>query len=159
MQPRITRRALGALLLALPLAACGRPRRAAAPAPGHGDLNPNETPELRRLIEAASRDSGLPLALVQRVVAEESRHRPEARNGPNWGLMQIRADTARSMGYRGPPGGLLDAATNLRYGTRYLRGAWIVARHNPDRAVMWYRRGYYYEARRRGLLREVGLAG
>jgi soluble lytic murein transglycosylase-like protein len=62
------------------------------------------------------------------------------------------------MGFTGTTEALFDPATNLDYGVRYLRGAWIVARGNRDRAVMWYRRGYYHEARRLGLLREVGLA-
>ena len=42
-------------------------------------------------------------------------------------------------------------------GGRDLRGAWLVAEGNRDRAVMWYAKGYYYEAKRMGLLRETGL--
>jgi soluble lytic murein transglycosylase-like protein len=61
------------------------------------------------------------------------------------------------MGYRGAPEGLLDADTNLRYGVKYLRGAWLVADGDPEEAVGWYARGYYYEAKRRGLLEETGL--
>jgi len=71
--------------------------------------------------------------------------------------MQIHPDTARSMGYRGGPAGLLDAATNLEYGVRYLRGAWLVSGGDRTRAYDWYRRGYYYEAKRLGLLEETGL--
>ncbi|MCC6306048.1 MAG: lytic transglycosylase domain-containing protein [Rhodobacteraceae bacterium] len=154
------RRTVLALVLALPVMACGAcGRRRRPPDPERDGLRPNETPGLRALIEQAAGEAGLPVALVERVVAGESGHRPGARNGPNLGLMQIRHDTARAMGYRGPPEGLLDAATNLRYGTRYLRGAWIVAGGDADRAVAWYRRGYYYEARRRGLLDEVGPGG
>jgi len=82
---------------------------------------------------------------------------PGARNGPYYGLMQIHPDTARSMGYRGWPAGLLDAATNLEYGVRYLRGAWLVSGGDRTRAYDWYRRGYYYEAKRLGLLEETGL--
>jgi soluble lytic murein transglycosylase-like protein len=61
------------------------------------------------------------------------------------------------MGFRGEPSDLLDADTNLKYGVKYLRGAWLVARGNHDRAVMWYSKGYYYEAKRMGLLEETGL--
>ena len=71
--------------------------------------------------------------------------------------MQIHPQTARTMGYRGPDQGLLDADTNLRYGVRYLRGAWLVAEGDPGAAIGWYRRGYYYEARRKGLLKKTGL--
>ena len=120
-------------------------------------LYPNETPELRALIEATSRRYGVPSDLVQRVVVRESRHLPSARNGPYYGLMQIHPATARTMGYRGGPDGLLDPATNLTYGVKYLRGAWLVADGDRDAAVGWYARGYYYEAKRKGLLEETGL--
>jgi soluble lytic murein transglycosylase-like protein len=99
----------------------------------------------------------VPEALVRRVVQKESRFNPAARNGPYWGLMQIRHDTARSMGYQGPAKGLLDARQNLTYGVKYLRGAYIVADKNQDRAMRFYASGYYYDAKRKGLLREAGL--
>lgn len=120
-------------------------------------LYPNETPELRRLIEAAAQENDVPVALVQRVVVRESTHQPAARNGPYYGLMQILPQTARTMGFRGQPADLLDAETNLRYAVRYLRGAWLLSDGSHDRAVMWYARGYYYEAKRRGMLQETGL--
>lgn len=128
-----------------------------APEASRARLYPNETPALRAMIEGAARDNGVPVDLVQRVVIRESNHRPEARNGPYYGLMQIAPATARGMGYRGPPEGLLDAETNLRYAVRYLRGAWLVADGDRDAAVGWYARGYYYEAKRLGLLEEAGL--
>jgi soluble lytic murein transglycosylase-like protein len=106
------------------------------------------------------------LALVDHTIAEgfaviqrESGYNPRARNGPYYGLMQILPQTAHTMGYRGAPEGLLDAETNMKYAGKYLRGAWLVARGNEDRAVMWYARGYYYEAKRMGLLKETGLRG
>jgi soluble lytic murein transglycosylase-like protein len=52
---------------------------------------------------------------------------------------------------------LLDAETNLQYAGKYLRGAWLVSNGNQDRAEMWYAKGYYYEAKRKGLLKETGL--
>ena len=118
---------------------------------------PNETPELRAMAEAAAARNGVPPELVRRVVSIESGHRPEAVNGTYVGLMQIDPQTARTIGYRGDRAGLFDAATNLEYGTRYLRGAWIVADGDSGRAYDWYRRGYYYEAKRKGLLEETGL--
>ncbi|MEO1449742.1 MAG: hypothetical protein AAFV07_09430, partial [Bacteroidota bacterium] len=51
---------------------------------------------------------------------------------------------------------LLDAETNLIWAVKYLRGAWMVSDGDLDRAVMWYARGYYYEARDRCLLVETG---
>jgi soluble lytic murein transglycosylase-like protein len=99
----------------------------------------------------------VPASLIRRVVQRESGFNPRARNGPYYGLMQIRHDTARSMGYRGDASGLLDAETNLKYAVKYLRGAYIVAGYNSDGAVRFYARGYYYDAKRLGLLEEAGL--
>ena len=71
--------------------------------------------------------------------------------------MQILPATARGMGYEGSANGLLDAETNLKYGVKYLRGAYMVAGGDYDDSVKWYSRGYYYEAKRKGLLEETGL--
>jgi soluble lytic murein transglycosylase-like protein len=147
------RRLLAACAVLLALAGCG-----GAPERGtRTGLYPNETPQLRALIEETSRRYGVPTDLVQRVVVRESSHVSSARNGPYYGLMQIQPQTARTMGYRGAPEGLLDARTNLTYGVKYLRGAWLVADGDRDGAVGWYARGYYYEAKRKGLLEETGL--
>jgi soluble lytic murein transglycosylase-like protein len=99
----------------------------------------------------------VPESLIRRIIVRESGYNPHARHGPYWGLMQIRYDTACSMGYQGSPAGLLDADTNLRYAVKYLAGAYRVAGGNPDRAVHFYAAGYYYDARRMGLLEDVGL--
>lgn len=99
----------------------------------------------------------VPESLVRRIIVRESGYNAGARHGPFWGLMQIRYDTARSMGYHGAPEGLLDADTNLRYGVRYLAGAYKVAYGDPEKAVSFYATGYYYDARRLGLLGAVGL--
>jgi hypothetical protein len=99
----------------------------------------------------------VPVELVHRVVQRESTYNPRARNGPYWGLMQILPATARTMGFTGQPQDLLDAETNLIYAVKYLRGAYIVAEGNHDRAVQHYARGYYYDARDKGLLEVTGL--
>ncbi|MEX0370354.1 MAG: transglycosylase SLT domain-containing protein [Tateyamaria sp.] len=140
------------------LVACSSPDPAPSLPPAV-PLYPNETPQLRSLIEAAAAENDVPVALVQRVVIRESTHRPSARNGPYYGLMQILPATARSMGFRGDPAELLDAETNLKYAVRYLRGAWLVSGGDMDDAVMWYARGYYYEAKRLGLIEETGVDG
>ncbi len=149
-------------LAALPLSACGgRQDRRLEPvarfAADDPPLYPNETPELRRLINQYADLYEVPRPLVHRVVIRESTHRPWARNGPYWGLMQILPQTARTMGHRGPPEELLDAETNLKYAVKYLRGAWLLSDGDYDTAVGWYARGYYYEAKRRGMLEETGL--
>lgn len=100
---------------------------------------------------------GVPESLIRRVIQRESGYNAKARNGPYLGLMQIRHDTARSMGYNGSAEGLLDAETNLKYAVKYLRGAYLVGGRNPDKAIRAYSRGYYYDAKRMGLLDEIGL--
>lgn len=162
--PELPRRAALALLLAgLPaLAACGRRERRNAfveDAPSRGGLNKGETAELRRLIDKYAAIHDMPPSLLHRMIQRESGYNPGARNGPYYGLLQIHPQTARTMGYTGPAEGLLDAETNLKYAGRYLRGAWIVSNGSQKKAEKWYANGYYYEAKRRGLLEETGLRG
>lgn len=94
----------------------------------------------------------IPEALVHRVVHRESRYNPAAFNRGHYGLMQIKYATAKSMGYEGPASGLFDAESNLKYSIKYLKGAWLVADKSNDNAVRLYARGYYYDAKRRGML-------
>jgi soluble lytic murein transglycosylase-like protein len=149
--PQLTRRALmGASLLAL--VACGRRNPEPAPAAFAGN-----TPQMQALVAKYADLYDIPESLIHRVIVRESGYNPAARNGPYYGLMQILPQTAGTMGYRGPPEGLLDAETNLRYAGKYLRGAWLVSDGDEATAVGWYARGYYYEAKRRGLLKETGL--
>ena len=148
---QIDRRAALALLSMLPLAACGTPRRREDPATRGGSA------EINRLITQYARVYDVPEGIIHQTVKRESGYNPAARNGPYYGLMQIHPQTARTMGFRGDPSELLDAETNLVYAGKYLRGAWLVSRGSHRRAHDWYRRGYYYEAKRMGLLEETGL--
>lgn len=109
------------------------------------------------LIEKYAELYEVPVSLVRRVVKRESNFRPWATNRGHYGLMQIKPATARGMGYKGSARGLLDAETNLKYAVKYLRGAYLVAQGNHDRADRLYQSGYYYHAKRMGLLDETGL--
>ena len=151
----ITRRSALAIAGALLVSACGR----AVPDPQVAPVNlyPNETPELRALINKYAAVHDIPESLLHRVIQRESRYNPGARNGPYYGLMQIHPQTARGVGFSGSPNALLDAETNLIYAGKYLKGAWIVSGGDEEEAVMWYSRGYYYEAKRLGLLEETGM--
>lgn len=149
------------ILGALALAGCAStpPKPAVSPLPAAFDppLYPNETPELRAQINKWADHYELPRNLVHKLAIRESTHRPWARNGPYYGLFQILPATARSMGYKGSPEGLLDAEANLEFALKYLKGAYLVAGGNQDAAIMWYAKGYYYEAKRQNLLVETGL--
>nr|WP_235952748.1 lytic transglycosylase domain-containing protein [Alterinioella nitratireducens] len=138
------------------LAGCGGSGRDAV-ARGEPPLYPNETPELRRLINYYADVYDVPASLIHRSIDRESDYRVDARAGPYYGLMQILPQTARTMGHRGPASELLDADTNLRYAVRYLRGAWLLSDGDEAEAIGWYARGYYYEARDRCMLVETGL--
>lgn len=139
-------------LLALVLVGC-------TPAPVVStSLYPGETPQMRALVRHYAKVHDIPEALLHRVIQRESDYRADARNGPYWGLMQILPQTARSMGFEGATERLLDPEVNLTYAGRYLRGAWLISDGDIDAAVMWYARGYYFEARDRCLLVETGLA-
>lgn len=107
---------------------------------------------LHALIAQHARANGIPEDLVHRVIKRESRYNPRAvGRGGAMGLMQIKHATARGLGYPGPASGLLNADTNLTYGVRYLAGAYKVADGDPSRAVAFFARGYYYDAKRKGL--------
>ncbi len=155
-----TRRSFLLTLAVLPIAGCGAQRADATLQPAstyNPPLYPNETAELRALINKWADHYEMPRKLVHRQAVRESTHRPGARNGPYYGLLQILPQTARSMGFRGKPSDLLDPDVNLQFAGKYLRGAWLVSGGDIDEAVMWYARGYYYEAKRLGLLKETGL--
>jgi soluble lytic murein transglycosylase-like protein len=84
----------------------------------------------------------VPVALVHRVILRESGYNAHLIDRGNYGLMQIRLGTARSLGYRGSTAGLLDPATNMTYAVRYLAGAYRAAGGNERRTLVLYSRGY-----------------
>jgi soluble lytic murein transglycosylase-like protein len=155
----VSRRAATLALAGLVLSGCsgGLPFSGKNEATASAGLHPDGTPAVRALIDKWADHYEVPRDLVHAQVQRESGYRPEARNGPYYGLMQILPQTARTMGHRGPAEELLDPDVNLRYGVKYLRGAYLVADGDKTEAMGWYARGYYYEAKRLGLLEETGL--
>jgi len=120
------------------------------------DVPAAEKSYVSRLIQKYAKIYEIPESLIHRVVHRESRYNPKAYNRAGYfGLMQIKYNTAKSMGYEGPASGLLDAETNIKYAAKYLRGAWMTADSKADNkeasAVQLYARGYYYDAKRKGL--------
>jgi len=150
--------ALGALaLIPFVLAGCATPLTANLPAQSTAaEATLNNALDERISYYAGVYD--VPDSLIRRLIQRESGYRPTTHSGLFWGLMQLRLDTARSMGYHGPARGLLDANTNLKYGVAYLSNAYLVAESNPDRALTLYASGYFYEARRKGLLNRLRTA-
>jgi soluble lytic murein transglycosylase-like protein len=107
---------------------------------------------LDALIARHAAANNVPEALVRRIIKRESGGRPGVVSRGNYGLMQIKLATARSMGYSGGAAGLLDADTNMTYAVKYLAGAYHTAHGNTDRAVHYYAAGYYYAAKGQGRL-------
>jgi soluble lytic murein transglycosylase-like protein len=109
------------------------------------DANGNNLDAMIAMHAAAN---NVPVDLVRRVIKRESGGNPRTVSQGNYGLMQIKLGTARSMGYRGTAAGLLDADTNMTYAVKYLAGAYHAADGNADRAVHNYAAGYYARGRR-----------
>ncbi len=103
---------------------------------------------LDALIAKHAAANNVPPDLVRRVIKRESGGNPRTVSQGNYGLMQIKLGTARSMGYRGTAAGLLDADTNMTYAVKYLAGAYQAAGGNPNGAVHNYAAGYYAKGRR-----------
>ena len=119
------------------------PRIARDTAPGQGAY--------AEMVTRHATANGVPASLVHRVIMRESRYNPRAVSKGNYGMMQIRLGTARSMGYTGTASGLLDPEVNMTYAVKYLAGAYRVAGGSEGGAVANYARGYYNQAKRQNL--------
>ena len=94
----------------------------------------------------------VPEVLVHRVIVRESKYQAKLLgHGGAIGLMQIKLATARALGYTGDAEGLRDPETNLKYGVRYLAGAYRAAGGDHDRTVKYYAAGYYLTAKQQRL--------
>jgi soluble lytic murein transglycosylase-like protein len=101
------------------------------------------------LVAKHAKANHVPAALVHRVIQRESKYHPElVGHGGTIGLMQIKVETARGVGYRGDAAGLHDPDTNLAYGIKYLAGAYRAADGDQTRAMRYFAAGYYDAAKR-----------
>ena len=99
--------------------------------------------EYRVLIERESRAFGLPPALVDAVMAVESRYNSASVGlDGEVGLMQVMLPTARMLGFTGTAAELAAPEINVHYGTKYLAGAWRLAGGDLCTATMKYRAGH-----------------
>ncbi len=95
-----------------------------------------------RMIAEAADANNIPRDLAFGVVHVESTYNPRARGRGVYGLSQIMPSTARSLGFSGSAEDLLEPAINLRYGMRYLAGAWEKGGRDVCRASMKYKGGH-----------------
>src|SRR5947209_2000334 len=110
------------------------------------------------MVAEYARAHGLPEKLVHRVIMRESGYNARAMHRRYWGLMQITYPTAKSMGYKGSPAGLLDPNVNLTYAVPYLANAYMIADGDENRAVRLYASGYYASAKKGRLLAKLRTA-
>ena len=104
---------------------------------------PSSRDSIVAIVDKEARANGIPIALARAVVRIES----------NWnagltgragevGLMQIKHPTARGIGYGGTRAALYNPATNIKWGMRYLAGAYKLAGGDTCGTVMRYQGGH-----------------
>lgn len=110
---------------------------------GEGPLtfNAEAASGVRALIARKAAEHGIPAALADAVARVESRYNPRASHAGNFGLMQIRLQTAKGEGYSGGAGGLLHAETNAHYGIKHLARAYRMAGGDVCGTIMRYQSG------------------
>jgi soluble lytic murein transglycosylase-like protein len=96
------------------------------------------------IIAKHARANGVPVALANAVVQIESRYNPRVTGrAGEIGLMQIKLQTARAMGYTGSRAGLYDPETNIKYGMKYLAGAHKLGGGSTCGTILKYQGGHY----------------
>ncbi|SDR56455.1 Transglycosylase SLT domain-containing protein [Rhizobiales bacterium GAS191] len=98
--------------------------------------------QLRPVIERHAHENAIPVGLANAVIRIESNYSARIVHAGNYGLMQIKLATARSLGFAGSPAALLDPDTNLHFGLKYLGGAYQQADGDVCRTVMKYQSGH-----------------
>ena len=74
------------------------------------------------LVDAAAWSAGVSPQLAHAMVRLESNYNPRVRGAAGeWGIGQIKCQSARKVGFAGSCGQLADATTNLRYAMAYLK--------------------------------------
>lgn len=85
---------------------------------------PRHRPVILAKIEVHAAGAGVPVDTALAVVLQESSFRANVTGAAGEiGLMQLKCQTARGIGYKGHCAALYDPDTNLHYGLRYLRKA------------------------------------
>jgi soluble lytic murein transglycosylase-like protein len=149
---------IGLLAMAVPLSGCidvnGAPPPTAQEEPAAEPASPDleamaegvdaksRARALRQVIAQQAGDNAVPVALAYAVIRIESNYNAKIVHAGNYGLMQIKLATARSLGFGGTPSGLLDPSVNLHYGLKYLGDAYQQAGGDLCRTIMKYQSGH-----------------
>ena len=97
-----------------------------------------------RIIARYASAYGVPVNLAHAVIQIESNYVATRRgHAGEIGLMQVKLQTARGMGYRGTARGLYHPATNIRYGMAYLGGARKLGGRSVCGTILKYNAGHY----------------
>jgi soluble lytic murein transglycosylase-like protein len=86
------------------------------------------------MIRAAAISHDVNPRIALGLIDVESTFKPTVSKDGNYGLMQIRVGTARSMGFKGTLKDLMIPENNLEYGMRYLHYCYM--QHNDDRLAL-----------------------
>jgi soluble lytic murein transglycosylase-like protein len=96
------------------------------------------------VIARHARENGVPVALANAVVQVESRFNPRVTGrAGEIGLMQIKLQTARGVGFTGSRAALYDPETNIKFGMRYLGGAHKLGGGTTCGTILKYNGGHY----------------
>lgn len=128
----------------------GKKTKQAAAKTGHakartakGSAKPGAKSAIHSLVSQFAREYGVPDKLAHAVVTVESNYYPKAHGKDGEiGLMQIMPATARGMGYRGSVKGLYKPETNIRYGMKYLAGAYKLGGKTTCGTILKYNAGH-----------------
>ena len=95
------------------------------------------------IINSYAASNGVPVALANAVIRVESNFQPNMTGSAGEvGLMQIKYETARGLGYTGTREALYDPETNIRWGMKYLAGAQKLGDGSTCATILRYNAGH-----------------
>ena len=98
--------------------------------------------EIRKIIERETARTNLPADIAEAVVFVESGYNSAVvGSGGELGLMQLRIETAATLGFKGNAAELAEPDINIHYGVLYLSRVWRLAGGELCRALVKYRAG------------------
>lgn len=95
------------------------------------------------IINSYAASYGVPVALANAVISVESNYQPNTTGrAGEIGLMQIKLETARGLGYTGTREALYNPDTNIRWGMQYLAGAHKLGNGTTCGTILRYNAGH-----------------